>query len=104
VWTHLVLFLLVDSSGIFQVSCGHIFEGSLTRGNVFRMTIPRDLTHSSNPRLLLKGFGGGSTGSGSFGGGPKLPIMPPVPFKCQLEFKGQSTDVVQLAVFNYRLR
>jgi hypothetical protein len=59
------------------------------------MAIPRDLTHATNPRRV-KGFG-------SFGP-PKLPMMQPGQYKCQLGFKGQPTDVVQLAVFNYRLR
>lgn len=86
--------LYLDASGVYHVNCGHIFEGSVTRGSIFRLVIPKDLILPS-PRL--KGFGQFSQ--------PMLPKLPPPgPFKCQLEFRGKPSDVVQLAVFNYRFR
>ncbi|CAG7720592.1 unnamed protein product, partial [Allacma fusca] len=79
-----------------SISCGHVFNGDTTRGNVFRLLIPRGLTPSGRA---------GSLGLRAFGPfDPEPKHVSPTFSRCQLEFRGKSADVVQLAVFNYRLR
>ncbi|OXA60362.1 hypothetical protein Fcan01_05644 [Folsomia candida] len=85
-----------DANGVHQITCGHTFDGSSTRGTVFRLLIPKDLRQSFVHQTLPSELHASHT----------VPNKPSLAgfVKCQLEFRGKVADVVQLAIFNYRLR
>ncbi|XP_035700600.1 uncharacterized protein LOC110859521 isoform X2 [Folsomia candida] len=79
------------------VTCDHVFDGNVVRDESFRLKIPTKDMSSAGNKKNSKGNAGESV-HGNWNSKPSGQ------FHCLLQFAGKETDVVQLALSNYKLR